>query len=87
MTRKHGTIGRLVRLLRGLQRSENIKLVEQAERLGVSDSTLCMLYSGQRQPGPKVLHGVLTAYPNLRDEVRLFLLQDITSSEETNMFW
>jgi len=65
----------LVRMLRGLQRDEDLTVEDMALRLGVSRSMLVMVYCGQRNPGRKFLRGILRAYPHLRDEVCLFLLR------------
>ena len=66
---------RLVRMLRGQQRDEGLTIEDMAGRLGVSGSMLGMVYLGKRNPGRKFLHGVLLAYPELRDEVHRFLLR------------
>jgi len=71
-----------VRVLRGLQRNKRFTIEDMALRLGVSTSMLGMVYSGRRSPGPKFLRGVLKAYPQLRDEVYLFLLRDMDNSEQ-----
>jgi len=63
-------------MLRGLQRNEHLSNKGMALRLGVSPSTVSMVYRGCRNPGPKFLRGVLKAYPQLRDEVYSFLLLD-----------
>ena len=75
------SIRRLVRMLRGLQRDEDLTLEDMALRLGISLSMLGMVYKGRRNPGPKFLRGVLRAYPHLRNEVHLFLLRDMHDSE------
>jgi len=72
---------RLARVLSGLQRNEKLTIEDMAHRLGVSCSMLGMVYSGHRSPGRKFLRGVLNAYPELRDEVWLFLLRDMGDSE------
>ncbi|MCX5676457.1 MAG: helix-turn-helix transcriptional regulator [Planctomycetota bacterium] len=69
-------VRRLARVLRGLQREEQLTIEDMAVRLGVSSSMLAMVYCGRRSPGHKFLHGVLHAYPALRDEVYHFLLRD-----------
>lgn len=74
-------IRRLVRMLRGIQRDERLTIKGMALRLGVSPSMLRMVYSGRRSPGAKFLRGVLRAFPQLRDEVHLFLLRDMSDSE------
>jgi transcriptional regulator with XRE-family HTH domain len=74
-------IRRLVRMLRGIQRNEQLTIKGMALRLGVSPSMLRMVYSGRRSPGRKFLRGVLRAFPRLRDEVHLFLLRDMSDSE------
>ena len=80
-TASKSRIQRLVRMLRGLQRDEHLSTAEMAQRLGISTSMLGMVYSGCRSPGRKFLHGLLKAYPHLRDEVLLFLLQDMSNRE------
>jgi len=85
--RRTGHVGSLVRALRWMRRKDDLTLAEQAERLGVSESMLTQINSGHRRPGAKVLRGVLRAYPHLRDEVRLFLLQGITGGEADDVLW
>nr|MBC7245519.1 helix-turn-helix transcriptional regulator [Chloroflexota bacterium] len=80
-TSARGRIRRLVRIVRGLQRDEQLSTEEMARRLGISASMLGMVYNGHRSPGRKFLHGLLKAYPRLREEVLLFLLQDMINSE------
>ena len=69
-------VRQLVRVLRGLQRDEQLTIEDMARRLGISPSMLGMVYNGQRNPGRRFLQGVLRTYPHLRGEVYLFLLQD-----------
>jgi len=69
-------IRRLVRVLRGIQRNEQLTIEGMARRLGISPSMLGMVYHGQRNPGPKFLRGVLGAYPQLGDEVHRYLLHE-----------
>jgi transcriptional regulator with XRE-family HTH domain len=69
-------IRRLVRVLRGIQRNEKLTIEGMAGRLGISPSMLGMVYHGQRNPGPKVLRGVLRAFPQLSAEVHLYLLRE-----------
>ena len=76
----------LVRRLRDLQRQQRLTIAELAQRLGVSVSTVCMVYGGRRAPGRKFLRGVLRAYPCLREEVYLFLLQNMSISEYDDIF-
>jgi transcriptional regulator with XRE-family HTH domain len=75
------SIRRLVRVLRGLQRDEQLTIEDMALRLGISTSMLGMVYRGHRSPGAKFLRGVVRAYPHLRNEVHLFLLRDMHDSE------
>jgi transcriptional regulator with XRE-family HTH domain len=75
------SIRRLVRVLRGLQRDEQLTFEDMALRLGISASMLSMVYRGRRNPGAKFLRGVVRAYPHLRNEVHLFLLRDMHDSE------
>jgi transcriptional regulator with XRE-family HTH domain len=75
------SIRRLVRVLRGLQRNEQLTLEDMAQHLGISTSMLSMVYKGYRNPGAKFLRGVVRAYPHLRNEVHLFLLRDMHDSE------
>jgi len=69
-------VRRLVRVLRGKQRNEQLTTEGMARRLGISASMLSMVYHGQRSPGPKFLRGVLRAYPQLSEEVRAYLLHE-----------
>jgi transcriptional regulator with XRE-family HTH domain len=69
-------VRQLVRVLRGLQRDQQLTVEDMARTLGISPSMLGMVYSGQRNPGRRFLQGVLRAYPHLRNEVYLFLLRD-----------
>ena len=84
--RRQRAIRRLVRLLRRLQLERTMTLRDMAGRLGVSKSTLCMVYGGRRSPGAKFLRGVLESFPELHDEVCRFLLLDMGDGhgEETN---
>lgn len=75
-TQRQQRVRRLARVLRGLQRDEQLTSDDMAIRLGVSTSMLVMVYCGRRNPGHKFLRGVLRAYPQLRDEVYQFLLRD-----------
>jgi transcriptional regulator with XRE-family HTH domain len=75
-TDRQRRVRRLARVLRGLQRGEQLTVEDMALRLGVSPSMLAMVYCGRRSPGHKFLRGVLRAYPELRDEVYHFLLRD-----------
>ncbi len=86
MSHRYRNVNRLVRVLRGVQRDEQLTCSELAERLGVGVSTVDMVYGGWRSPGPKFLRGILRAYPGLRDEVLLFLLRRISDSEDDDMF-
>jgi transcriptional regulator with XRE-family HTH domain len=79
--RRRRSIRRLVRVLRGLQRDGDLTLDDMAARLGVCTSTLCMVYGGRRNPGPKFLRGVLEAFPHLNDEVCRFLLLDLKDGQ------
>jgi transcriptional regulator with XRE-family HTH domain len=69
-----------------MQEEQKLTWADLAERLGVSVSTVGMVYGGWRAPGPKFLRGVLQAYPCLRDEVYLFLLRDISNGEVNDMY-
>jgi len=72
-----GRVRRLAHVLRNQQREEQLTVEDMSERLGVSQSMLIMVYTGRRNPGRKFLRGVLRAYPDLRDEVCMFLLRDV----------
>jgi hypothetical protein len=84
--RGHRSHRRLVRRLREMQSEQKLTCAELAERLGVSVSTVGMVYGGWRAPGRKFLRGVLRVYPCLRDEVYLFLLHDIHNGEIDDMY-
>ena len=87
MKRRQAHAQGLVRALRDLQQQEKLTVAELAERLGVSSSTMDMVYAGWRSPGPKLLRGVLRAYPQLRQEVYLFLLRGMSNSEYEDTYW
>ena len=78
--------GHLVEMLRDVQRNDELSRADLAQRLGVSASMVNMVFGGWRSPGPKFLHGVLKAFPHLSDEVHLFLLQNMTDSEDDDIF-
>ena len=85
---RHGyrKVGRLVARLHAAQDEERLSVTELAGRLGVSPSTVYMLYGGWRTPGPKVLRGMLQAFPGLVQEVHVFLLDRMMNSEFANPF-
>ena len=68
---------RLVRRLRSAQLNEGLTDEDMARRLGVSSSTLWMLYRGRRRPGAKLLRGMLRAFPELRAEVYAYLCHGV----------
>ena len=68
-----GDIRRLVYLLRALQGELGANQKEMAERLGVSEGTLSLVYRGRRRPGAQFLRCVLRSFPELYEEVRCFL--------------
>ena len=74
-------VRRLVRRIHDVQRAEGLTLDDMALRLGVSQSMLGMVYAGKRNPGRKFLAGLLKAYPRLREEVHLFLLNSPRDGE------
>lgn len=43
---------------------------EYARLLGVSESLLSHIYAGRKQPGTKVIVGLLRAFPDSADEIR-----------------
>jgi transcriptional regulator with XRE-family HTH domain len=81
MRRTYRRARHLVARLRAAQDEQRLSVAELAQRLGVSPSTAYMLYYGWRAPGPKVLRGMLHAFPELAQEVHVFLLQDMNDSE------
>jgi transcriptional regulator with XRE-family HTH domain len=83
---RRARVDRLVRRLRAMQEKQRLTWADLAQRLGVSVAMVGMVYSGQRVPGRKFLHGVLRAFPCLRDEVYLFLLRDINNGEFHDAF-
>ena len=85
---RHGyrKVGHLVARLHAAQDEEGLSVTELAGRLGVSPSTVYMLYGGWRTPGPKVLRGMLQAFPGLAQEVHVFLLDRMMNSEFANPF-
>ena len=72
----------LIKAIQERQRIENLNLTEMADKLGVSVSYLSMVYSGKREPATKLLSGVVRCYPELTNQVAIFLLRDITGSQE-----
>jgi transcriptional regulator with XRE-family HTH domain len=68
----------LIRELQNKQQEENLTLVELADKLGVSHSTLSRVFAGNRNPGAKLLSGIMTAYPDLASSVALFLSTQVT---------
>ena len=58
---------RRVELLKQLQ--GDMGQVKFAAMLGIQQSYLSMIYHGGREPGPKVLKGLLRAFPERRGEI------------------
>ena len=63
----------LIHAIEQKQEIDGLNLGEMAEKLRIAQSYLSMVYAGHRVPGRKFLAGVLKAYPELADEVALFL--------------
>jgi len=63
----------LIKAIWERQKIEGLTLAEMASKLGISESYLCRIYQGRREPGRLFLEGVLRAYPDLQGEVTLFL--------------
>lgn len=55
------------------QLDEGLNLAGMADKLGVSPGTLSRVYNGKRIPGRKFLSGILRAYPDLQEDIALFL--------------
>jgi len=66
-------------LVKGLRKRQgNQSQQDFADLLGIDQSTLSRLYSGDRRPGRKVVRGILKQFPELiPDEVALFLLENM----------
>ena len=69
--RRKRSVRRLVRMLRRIQRDRNWSNEAMALEMGLSPSTLGMVYRGRRNPGPRFLRSVLHAFPELSGEVWL----------------
>jgi transcriptional regulator with XRE-family HTH domain len=54
-----------------------------AEKSGVARSTLYAIRAGDRRPGPKVIAGLMRAFPHLTFE-RLFVPAESTKSDVTS---
>lgn len=65
----------LIRAIEERQQIEGLTLGAMAEKLGIAQSYLSMILRGHRVPGRKFLAGVLKAYPELGNEVAVFLSQ------------
>ena len=72
----------LIQAIKGKQAAEGLNLTKMANKLGVTVSYLSMVYNGKRPPATKLLQGIIQCYPELTDQVALFLLGDITDSQE-----
>jgi len=64
-----------VELMQELQGGDSQELF--ARRIGVTQAMVSAIYRGVRQPGAKVLRGLLAAYPNRASDLqRVFLASD-----------
>jgi transcriptional regulator with XRE-family HTH domain len=57
----------------------NMTQAEFAERIGVSRSTVSMIYNGQRQPGLEMVIGLLREFPQVRCSLISFLSGNVTN--------
>lgn len=63
----------LIDTLLGIQKALRWGDAAMADALGITRSYWVMLRQGQRQPGRKVLVGVIKAFPQLEEDALLFL--------------
>lgn len=54
-----------------------------AQELGISHSTYSLIRRHNYRPGPKVLRSIVRRFPDLNEEVSLFLLGDVQCGKET----
>lgn len=73
----------LIQAIKERQEAEGLTLTQMSKKLGIAVSYLSMVYNGKRPPADKMLHGIIKCYPELTDQVSLFLLNDITGSQDT----
>ena len=67
----------LMRELQGIETNGQF-----AARLGLSESTISYLYSGDREPGYKVARALTEAFPERAEEIKaLFLAQKYNSCD------
>ena len=55
----------VVEIVRQKQAELGVDQLRMSRLLGISPSYLCLLYSGQREPGAKVMLGLLLRWPEL----------------------
>jgi len=65
----------LIEGLRALSKENTQKGV--ARRIGISESLLSRILSGERQPSRQTLAAIVRAYPELSPRVSLFLLEEV----------
>ena len=66
--------------LKELQVAEGLSDYKFADKLGVSHQLWQMTRTGKREVGLAVLHGTITAYPELSRDVLFFLSSDVEAS-------
>lgn len=59
----------LIELMRQLQGDESQE--QFAARIGVHQTTVSLIYRGERQPGRRVVIRLMRAFPERADEIRL----------------
>ena len=72
---------KLTDLIKAMKEAQGVlTLTAFAEKIGISQPYLSMIYNTQRVPGRKVLAGLVQAFPETLDAVGVFLSQNITES-------
>jgi transcriptional regulator with XRE-family HTH domain len=66
-------MGSLVETLKAKQEELGLDDRDFAGRLGISRPAWSMIRTGQRQPGEKVLAGVMRAFPSLGEDCLVYL--------------
>lgn len=69
----------LIQKMKDRMEREDLSQAEFARLLLVSESYLSMLYSRKREPNVDLLSRLRVVYPDLREEIDLFLVQKSTT--------
>lgn len=73
---------KLIEAMKEIQGERSLR--EFADDLGISHSTLSMIYSGQRGIGRKVLSALAQSCPKMLGTVTLFLAEDVAVATDND---